>query len=468
MATFAEATQAADRLKAQGRWDEAIAAHRAISRSFPREPVAFHNLAATLGDAGHAAAAEAALLQAMKLGLDAPESWLVRARAVQAQGRLDEAEALFGQALARRPLFIDALRDLAQLRWMRRADVAAALQPIDSALARAPDEPALVLLKARVLIESAGPAAALDLLRHASRSRPAHGPFAHALAQAALQAGEPTESLAAAERAVALAPNESATQVARIDALLVLGEWQRAEQAALQWQARAPFDQHALARLSTAWRLLGDERYHRLCDYDTLVSVQQLATPAGWSGLESYLADLAGALHAAHRYRTHPFQQSVRQGSQLAHILQLPHPAAQALASAIDAPIRQHLARLGAGADPVRAVNRGTYATRGGWSIRMQAGGQHMNHVHPEGWISSACYVEAPAALTDGQGSLKLGEPGIPLDPLPPPERLVAPALGRIVLFPSYMWHGTVAFTAEGVRMSVAFDLVPGPAAAPA
>jgi tetratricopeptide (TPR) repeat protein len=465
MAGFAEATHAADRLKAEGRWDEAIAAHRAITLRHPTEPVAFHNLAATLGDAGHAAAAETAVRQALQLGLDAPESWLVRARAVQAQGRLDEAEQFFQQALLRRPLFIDALRDLAQLRWMRQATAEAAVQPIDAALARAPDEPALILLKARVLIESAGPAAALDLLRAAAKARPSHGRLAHALAQAALQAGAAAESLAAAERAVALAPQESATQVACMDALLVLGEWQRAEQAALRWQARSPFDQHALARLATAWRLLGDARYHQLYDYEAMVSVLQLATPLGWPNLSAYLADLAEALNAQHRYRTHPFQQSIRQGSQLANILQLPHPATQALAQAIDAPIRQHLARLGSGADPLRALNRGHYATRGGWSIRMQAGGRHVNHVHPEGWISSACYVEAPAALAGAQGMLKLGEPGIPLDPLPAPERLVAPELGRIVLFPSYMWHGTVPFEAEGVRLSVAFDLVPAPPA---
>jgi len=86
-----------------------------------------------------------------------------------------------------------------------------------------------------------------------------------------------------------------------------------------------------------------------------------------------------------------------------------------------------------------------------------------VNHVHPEGWISTACYVERPSVLQGREGFLKLGEPGIPMEPLPPPERYVEPQLGRIVFFPSYMWHGTVPFTTEGTRMSVAFDIVPGP-----
>jgi tetratricopeptide (TPR) repeat protein len=466
MAGISEATEAANRLKAQGRWAEAVAAHRQITRAYPGNPVAFHNLASILGDTGQAADAEEAAVHARRLGLDAPETWLVCARAVQAQGRLDEAEGLYQQTLRRRPLYLDALRDLSQLRWMRTGSRTDALQGIDAALQRLPGQPELILLKSRTLGETDDPVAALQLLRDASAANPGHGQLAHALACAALTAGEAAESLAAATRALALAPNESATHIAWIDAQLALGEHGQAAQAAAALQARSPYDQHALARLATAWRLIGDPRYGVLYDYDGLVSVEHLATPPGWADLRSFLADLATALHTEHRYRTHPFQQSIKHGSQITNILHLPHPATRALAQAIDAPIRRHLARLGQGGDPVRALNQGGYDAGGGWSIRMQAGGRHVNHVHPEGWISSACYVETPAVLDGPQGFLKLGEPGIPMDPLPPAERLIEPQLGRIVLFPSYMWHGTVPFAADGVRMSVAFDLVPAAAKA--
>jgi tetratricopeptide (TPR) repeat protein len=459
--SLAEATRAADALKAQGRWDAAVAAHRQITQAFPREPVAFHNLAATLGDVGQAAAAEEAVVHAMRLGLDAPESWLVRARAVQMLGRLDEAEQLYRQALRRRPLYLDAMRDLAQLRWMRSGDVAAATAPIDAALAQAPAAPALLQLKAQMLVETQQEQAALPLLRAAAAAHPGDPSLALSLAQVALNTGAVAESLAAAQRAAALAPAHAPTHVACIDALLAAGELARAEQLAAALHAQIPTDQPTLARLATAWRLLGDARYAKLYDYDTLVGVETLDTPPGWPDLGSYLAELASALHGAHRYRTHPFQQSIKQGAQLPDVLRLPHPAAQALAVAIDGPIRRHLARLGTGRDPLRARQRGGYAVSGGWSIRMQAGGRHVNHVHSEGWISSACYIETPTVLEGQQGHLKLGEPGIALDPLPPAERFVAPQAGRLVLFPSYMWHGTVPFATAGVRMSAAFDLVP-------
>jgi hypothetical protein len=44
-------------------------------------------------------------------------------------------------------------------------------------------------------------------------------------------------------------------------------------------------------------------------------------------------------------------------------------------------------------------------------------------------------------------------------------EHFVQPRPGRLVLFPSYMWHGTNPIVGDEIRLSVAFDAVPLPAA---
>ena len=36
------------------------------------------------------------------------------------------------------------------------------------------------------------------------------------------------------------------------------------------------------------------------------------------------------------------------------------------------------------------------------------------------------------------------------------------PGVGRLVLFPSYVWHGTIPFHAAQNRTTIAFDAVPG------
>ena len=39
--------------------------------------------------------------------------------------------------------------------------------------------------------------------------------------------------------------------------------------------------------------------------------------------------------------------------------------------------------------------------------------------------------------------------------------RAIQPKPGRLVLFPSYMWHGTIPFQQNAVRTTIAFDVVP-------
>jgi hypothetical protein len=41
------------------------------------------------------------------------------------------------------------------------------------------------------------------------------------------------------------------------------------------------------------------------------------------------------------------------------------------------------------------------------------------------------------------------------------PEMFVKPIVGRLVLFPSFYWHGTVPFASDSDRMTIAFDVVP-------
>ena len=130
----------------------------------------------------------------------------------------------------------------------------------------------------------------------------------------------------------------------------------------------------------------------------------------------------------------------------------------------IDAPIREYISRLDAGdrSHPVDRRKRGGYRVSGSWSVRLQSGGFHINHVHPRGWLGSAYYVSLPdvADAESRAGWLKLGEPGVPIAGCPA-EHFVQPAEGMLVLFPSYLWHGTVPFAAGGSRLTASFDVVP-------
>ena len=452
----------ADALKAAGRLPEAIALYARAAELFPGSGAAEHNLAAALGDAARYAEAEAHCRAAFSRGIDAPETWLVLARALQGQRRLDEAEAAYREAIRRRPAMADAHRDLAQLVWMRTEDAAAATAVLDRAIAAEPANPVLQVVKAKALAYAGDHAGAYDVLR-AAIARGEDFVLQAMAADAATRVGEAQAALAHGERAVALAPAEAFALIHFAQACLAAGAPQRAAEAMTALRPQLPNDQHVIALLATAWRMLDDPRYRALYDYEAFVGVHRLSPPAGWPDLAAYLADLAQAASQAHAYRTHPFDQSLRQGSQAPDILNLDHPAIRAFPTAVAPAIEAHLVALRRGGDPVRARNTGRWAFQGAWSVKLRPNGFHADHVHSQGWLSSACYLALPKAVEGAgrEGWLKFGEPGVPTDPPLAPEHFVKPEPGLLALFPSYMWHGTVPFGGTEPRLTIAFDLVP-------
>jgi hypothetical protein len=269
-----------------------------------------------------------------------------------------------------------------------------------------------------------------------------------------------------AQRLATVAPQDRASRVALGNASLATGRPKQTLAIAETLHQVAPTDGRALAMKADALRILDDPRYRTLLDYQGLVRAELIEAPDGWVDLESYLCDLIADLDRSHTLYAHPIGNSLREGSQI----QL-DPQRSAFASirafpqAIDGPIRKYMRAIGKGNDPMRRRNRGRYALSGMWSVRLRPHGFHVNHYHPEGWISSACYLRLPAAVGQhrGEGWLKFGEPSFPTQPTLTPEYFIQPEPGLLALFPAYMWHGTVPFGGkpEDNRLTIAFDVVP-------
>ena len=449
-------------LKAAGRLDEAVRRYSDAVAANPRSGVAEHNLAACLGDAGRWREAEPHLQAAFAKGLDAPETWLVLARCELGLGRLDRADTAFREALKRRPDMYDAHRELAQLIWMRTGNVGAATAEVEKAIARDPQNVGLNVVKAQALEFAGDIQQAFEMMARLSAAAPQQAGLALQASQLAVSLERSGDAVMLAQRAQMSAPHELAVRITLVEALLSAGEAQKAADLAGDIRRTWSTNQHAIALQATAWRMLGDPRYRLLYDYDRLVGPETLDTPAGWASLEAYVADVAAALKSLHAFEEHPFNQSLRHGSQAVDILRQPHPALQALPRALDGPIKRRLAAMGTGDDPVRARNRGTYQFQGMWSVKLKPGGYHIDHVHPQGWLSSACYVET-VAPKGREGWIRFGQPGVLTHPKLEAEHFIEPRPGMLVLFPSYMWHGTVPFSGDQTRLTFAFDLVPGP-----
>lgn len=208
---------------------------------------------------------------------------------------------------------------------------------------------------------------------------------------------------------------------------------------------------------SLAWRQVDEQRWHWLEGDDSFFGVYDIADRL------PPLDVVAATLRKRHTLSGQPLEQSLRGGTQTdGSLFLLVDPVIVQLREAIRSTVAEHVARFGPRdpAHPLLGPHREAIRFSGSWSVRLHCDGYHANHVHPAGWISSALYVVLPPDIgQEDAGILTLGEPSAPSFPVDlPPLRTVRPEPGRLVLFPSYSWHGTRPF-GEGERMTVAFDV---------
>ena len=453
-------------LVALGRSGDAIEWSRNLLARSPDNAAAGQALATALQAANRHDEAEGAARHALDHGPPSATLCYTHARSLIALGEYDRAETALRDCLRLEPQHVDAQSDLANLVWTRTGDGDQATEAIDKALQTFPNNDALWAAKAAVL-QGAGDVRAAYACLAARIDRPQVQPALHVRAGLAALEFDPRLALERAGCALRAAPNDPAPRTLQVAAMLGVGDARGALRTCEALRLESPDDQYLLALQTTAWRMLGDERYAQLCDYPNLVVAYELDAPSPWSSLADLLDELKHDLGRMHDAFVHPLLfQSLRHGTEtIGDLSRNEKPAIRALFRAFDAPIRDYIGRMGKGDDPLRRRNTGTYHFNGSWSVRLRTDGFHHNHVHPRGWISSACYMELPEAMRRAdsrEGVLTFGEPGILTTPTLSSQHDVRPAVGTLVLFPSYFWHGTVPFSGEQTRLTVAFDAVPG------
>lgn len=221
-----------------------------------------------------------------------------------------------------------------------------------------------------------------------------------------------------------------------------------------------PDNLSAWALLEPAWRIIDDPRHEWLIGQPGLYGTTELAL--GPAELES----IGATLRSLHRARSQPLGQSVRGGTQTAGQLFLrTEPDIRLLMEALGVAIGQFLGGLPP-SDPGHPTLKHRDRPIGfgpSWSVRLTGGGFHAAHFHRRGILSSACYISLPEAIADSDeksGWLEIGRPPPELAIDVPPLTTFEPKEGRLILFPSFLFHGTRPFD-RGERLTVAFDLVP-------
>jgi predicted Zn-dependent protease len=450
---------------ALGRQSEAVTTYRRLVALAPDNHTATHTLAVALNADNQPEEGERVVRETLSRTRPTAALQLTHARSLIALERFDQAELALRECVRLEPHRAEAHDSLAQLVWMRTGSIGEATYALDQALVKNEHNDALWSTKA-ALLQGAGDArGAYECLANRV-ARPQPPPALLIRAGLAALEFEPGTALTLAHQAMRAQPNNPTARKLLCAAYLGIGDGAAALSECAILLKATPDDQYLIAMQATALRLLNDPGYEALCDYDKMVLSQRLETPPGWSDLGSFLTEVASRLNPLHNPRGHRLlYQSLRRGTETTQdISRSQDPVIQALFHAFAAPIARYREQIGQGQDPLQRRNRGASRFNGSWSVRLHSAGYHTSHVHPRGWISSACYIQLPDSMRAGrtaEGILSFGTPGMITMPSLDAELSVRPELGLLVLFPSYFWHGTLPFHSDQPRLTVAFDVVP-------
>ena len=388
-----------------------------------------------------------------------------RARVLEYLNQPARAADAYRRVLANDPLDLKTHLLLNEL-LHRSGDSVGMLHSYEEAARARPSSPIPPTAKGDQLLLLERPVEAAESYRRALRLKPDHMPAHIGLGRALSALGESDAALKEFEAAQKIFPNDPDFDTAFAYALLRAGDAGKALKHAERAIAGAPIHQAALAVLGLCYRAKKDDREEALNGYGRFVQIFDLEPPAGYDSIAAFHDALRTHLDALHGQSREFFSQTLRGGTRTVEdIFELHHPLRDALKQRIAEAMNRYIGAMAESADHPFLSRRqqGAFRFTGSWSSRMCGGGFHVNHIH-NGWISSVYYVDVPEIAADGhahQGWLKFGEPSADLGFGDAVRRLVQPKPGRLVLFPSYLWHGTVPFNSDETRMTIAFDAMP-------
>ena len=245
---------------------------------------------------------------------------------------------------------------------------------------------------------------------------------------------------------------------------LKLEDYKKADGLLSHAQLVEPNNQEIWAYYSVLWRLTDTDRYEWLNQYEEFI--QQVELPFNESS-EGYLETLKTYLVGLHTTSKEPLDQSVRNGTQsLDNLWRHESPIVDKFRQSLDQSIRSYIGALKKdNSHPFLKRIKESYRISGAWSVKLNNGGFHTNHVHPRGWLSCCTYVSLPETVRDSDttedGWIKFGETSLGLGAREKIACAIKPREGVCVFFPSFFWHGTNSFSSVNPRLTIPIDIDP-------
>ena len=272
---------------------------------------------------------------------------------------------------------------------------------------------------------------------------------------AAQMSGQLTRAVELYIRALAAGEPDRDVYSNLIAALVELGRIDEAHRHASQWLAQMPADIEAMAFVALLEVECGnDEAARSWFDFGRFVQRCTVEQPEGYASLDEFNRTIETVVLGHDRLamppEDHPtwHHPSLRIGPEINHDDDGPVKQLEIL-------MREAVDRYFAGADnhdnhPFLAQQPDDYDIVA-WSAVLDGEGNQKPHIHMSGYLSGCYYVTIPPEVSgsgaDNAGAFEMGRPPeeLPFKAQFPVET-VKPAEGLMLLFPAFMYHGTVPF----------------------
>ena len=416
-------------LALSGRHQEALATFRRVIDARPDDATAHYNMGNLLNSLGQPDEAAKAFRRAVILNPDLAEAHANLGATLHMAKRYEEAMMAYRGAIKSLPKNADLHHNLgAVCRALGRNEEAA--EAYRNALSLAPnrleirEKLAATLQDLRAFDEAAG------TFREVLARAPSSVDATKGLAETLIGAGRPGDAVTLCDSYLKTYGYNSAVVGCKAIALGELGE-------------------NAAER--------------RIMDLERFIQATTIEPPSGFRDLTAFNAAIEQEIRNHQSLDFEPLGLATTSGFQTGELLDQPSYAIGLLAMMISGAVRGYIANLPDDPKHPFVANAPARWTLNGWGVILQEQGHQRPHFHPSGWLSGVYYVRIPRSIgpDSRQGWIEFGEPPANIGCRAVHESTrIRPETGRLLLFPSYVYHHTIPYSDSENRISFAFDVV--------
>ena len=452
-------------------YQEAIALLQSILQRQPDDASAKLELGKTYYSAGQGETAIKYYFELMNAGINTFAVWHNLGNALSTLSRFDEAIDAYENAINLNPAYAQSYKNITELRW-EMGEHQHLLTHYKKAFELSLDDVALQLDYLEHVIRLGLNKEALEIvavLAKDSRIYSVNARFISLSSRAHKVNGNSQQAFEIEKTILTFKHVTSEARLSFVETALQNNEFAVAQQELAKVLQLEPENQFALALNHTGARLAPALFDNTILSADKFIFEFDIQPPCEYNSIGDYCQALDTYLQVLHKGKHQPLDQTLHFGVQTrGNLFDDNHPLIRHLVAEIERCIAATNTRIQEISEteniclyPGFSSQKPSYFS-GSWSVRLHNMGYHSNHMHPMGWLSSAFYVTLPEDIQCEQkkaGWFQVGVPNIKLGSELKPTRYIKPAIGKLILFPSFLWHGTVPFKEEAYRLTVACDV---------